>query len=146
MGGLGWDEIADRFSDALNWWVATAGPGGPHAVPVWGVVVGERFALYGEPEAVRARNLAVDPRVVLHLESGSDVLIVHGTARDAGPAGGRADVNAAFAAKYARDSDAEYLPDAPSNDGSRLWVVTPTRAMAWRLVASPEWQTRRWHA
>jgi hypothetical protein len=134
-------EIARRFAAAASWWVATTGPDGPHTVPVWGVVIDDGLVVYGDPGSVRARNLAADPRVVVHLEDASDVLIVHGTARDGGPAGARADVNAAFAAKYAHPDDAEYLPDAAGNAGSRLWVVTPSRAVAWRVVPSAEWET-----
>lgn len=143
---LSWDEIARRFTAARNWWVVTAGGGGPHAVPVWGVVLDGSFVLYGEPGSVRARNLAADPRLVLHLESGDDVLVVHGVAHDAGPAGGRDVVNRQFARKYTAHDDAEYLPDAPANAGSRLWSVAPSRAIAWRLAPSPQWTTRRWTA
>lgn len=143
---LPWEEISRRFVAARNWWVVTSGSGGPHAVPVWGIVLDGAFVLYGETGSVRGRNLAGDPRVVLHLESGDDVLVVHGTAHDVGAAGGREVVNREFARKYTAHGDAEYLPDAPANAGSRLWEVTPVRALAWRVVPSPEWTTRRWRA
>ena len=146
MGLLAWAEIAARFDDAANWWVATTGPAGPHAVPVWGVVVADVLTFYGAPDAVRSRNLASDPRLVLHLESASDVLILHGTAAAVGPAGGDAAVNAAYAAKYADPSDLEYLPDAPANETSLLFAVTPLRAVAWRLGSSADWDNRRWSA
>ena len=35
---------------------------------------------YSERRTVKARNLAADPRVVVHLESGEDVVVVRGTA------------------------------------------------------------------
>ena len=72
---LTWDEIARRFDAARNWWVATTGPGGPHSVPVWGVVVDGTLLFYGEEVAVRSRNLAADPRMVAHLEDGDAPLI-----------------------------------------------------------------------
>jgi len=143
---LTWDEVAQRFCDAQNWWVATAGSGGPHAVPVWGVVVEGVLCFYGEPTTVRSRNIAADPRVVLHLESGSSVLIVHGTATSGAPAGQDAAVNAAYAAKYTDPTDLEYLPDAPGMSSSLLYTVTPSRAIAWTLGSSDEWQNRRWRA
>ena len=40
--------------------------------------------LYSERRTVKARNLAADPRLVLHLESAEDVVIVRGTAEDLG--------------------------------------------------------------
>jgi hypothetical protein len=146
MAALEWAEVARRFQDAASWWVATTGPAGPHAVPVWGVVVDDVLSFYGGPDAVRSRNLAVDPRLVLHLESASDVLILHGTATVAGPAGGDPGVNAAYAAKYTDPTDLEYLPDAPANEAAWRFAVTPVRAVAWRLGSSVEWENRRWSA
>jgi hypothetical protein len=143
---LTWDEVARRFAAAQCWWVATAGEGGPHAVPVWGVVVDGVLHFYGEATAVRSRNLVADPRLVLHLESGSSVLIVHGTATAGGPAGEVPAVAAAYAAKYTDPTDLEYLPDAPGMAGALLWTVDPARAVAWELGTSQEWENRRWRA
>lgn len=55
-----------------------------------------------ERGTVRARNLAADPRAVLHLEGGEDVLIVRGTAEDLGTPAQVPLVVAALAAKYTR--------------------------------------------
>jgi len=38
---------------------------------VWGVVIEDTLYLYGERRTVKARNLAADPRLVVHLESGT---------------------------------------------------------------------------
>jgi hypothetical protein len=146
MSALGWDEIERRFSDAQNWWVATSGDAGPHAVPVWGVVVDGALHFYSEDSTVRSRNLAGDERLVLHLESGSDVLILHGTATRGDAAGAHPAINAAYAAKYADPTDLEFLPDAEGMQGARLWTVSPERAIAWRLGSSEEWDNRRWTA
>jgi hypothetical protein len=144
VGVLAWDEIESRFQAAPNWWVATTGPAGPHSVPVWGVVVGGVLSFYGAPDAVRSQNLAADPRLVLHLESASDVLLLHGTADVAGAAGGDPAVNAAYAVKYAAPDDLEYLPDAPANERALRYAVEPLRAVAWLLDGSSEWNNRRW--
>jgi len=143
---LTWVEVADRFSAAPTWWVATVGPAGPHAVPVWGVLVRGALHFYGEPSAVRSRNIATDPRIVVHLESGSSVLILHGAATVGGRAGGDADVCAAYAAKYADPSDVAYLPDALGMESALLFTVAPTRAIAWQLGTSDDVEPRRWHA
>ena len=82
---LSWPEVAARLAAARNYWLSTTTPSGaPHAAPVWGVVTGGTLYLYSERSTVKARNLAADPRVVVHLESGDDVVIVRGTAEDAG--------------------------------------------------------------
>jgi len=145
MAALEWDEIVERFGAAQNWWVATTGVGGPHSVPVWGVVVDGVLHFYGEPRAVRSRNLAADPRLVLHLESGSEVLIVHGGVAIGPPAGQVPAITAAYAAKYTDPSDLEYLPDAPGMAAALLFTVSPTRAIAWDLGGSEGMANRRWN-
>jgi hypothetical protein len=143
---LTWDEVAARFLAAPNWWVATAGAAGPHAVPVWGVVVRGALHFYGEPSAVRSRNIATDPRIVVHLESGSSVLILHGAATVGGRAGDDGDVCAAYAAKYTDPSDLAYLPDASGMESALLFAVAPTRAIAWQLGTADDLEPRRWRA
>jgi hypothetical protein len=124
--------------------VSTGGPDGPHAVPVWGVHAVGVLAFYGEPSSVRSRNLAADPRVLLHLESGSDVLIVHATAHDVGTPDQHPKACEAYAAKYTDPSDLQYLPDAVGMAGVRMWAVTPERALGWRLDGGDGLETRRW--
>lgn len=58
--------------------------GSPHAAPVWGVVTDDVLYLYTERRTLKSRNLAADPRVVVHLEDAEDVVIVRGTAEDLG--------------------------------------------------------------
>lgn len=144
MTDLGWDEIAARFHAAPSWWVATTGDDGPHAAPVWGVHVVGLLAFYGEPGSKRSRNLAADPRLVLHLESADDVLILHGTARDVGGPEQHPKACTAYAEKYTHPTDLQYLPDRL--EGVRFWAVAPQRALAWRLDGSGEMAVRRWRA
>ena len=146
-GTLEWDEVAARFTAAANWWVATSSPdGGPHVVPVWGVALDGVLAFYGEPSSRRSRNLAADPRVVLHLESGSDVLIVHALAHDVGQARTHPRACALYAAKYTDPTDRQWLPDADGMEDVNLWRVEPQKAMTWSLYGEDSLQTRRWTA
>ena len=116
--------------------------GAPHAAPVWGVVIGGTLYLYSERRTVKARNLAADPRVVVHLESGEDVVIVRGTAEDVGTPGQVPEVVAALSAKYTGEEDRQYLPDAdPAFDV--VYAIRPRSAMMWRL-ADYEGSQRRW--
>ena len=115
--------------------------GAPHAAPVWGVVAGQTLYLYSERGTVKARNLAVDPRVVVHLESGDDVVIVRGTAEDLGAPGQLPEVVAALSAKYTGEGDQQYLPDAdPAFDV--IYAVRPQSAMMWRLADYEDSQCR----
>jgi Pyridoxamine 5'-phosphate oxidase len=140
-----WNDVSARLSAARNYWLGSTTPSGaPHAAPVWGVVTGGTLYLYSERSTVKARNLAADPRVVVHLESAEDVLIVRGLAEDLGTPAQVPSVVAALAAKYSRPDDQQYLPSAdPGFDV--VYAIRPQSAMAWRLddyVASK----RRWSA
>ena len=146
MAALEWDEIVERFGAAQNWWVSTSSSdAGPQAVPVWGVALDGVLAFYGEATSRRSRNLTADPRMVLHLESGSEVLIVHGGVAIGPPAGQVPAITAAYAAKYTDPSDLEYLPDAPGMAAALLFTVAPMRAIAWDLGGSEGMANRRWN-
>lgn len=140
---LSWAEVAARLAPARNYWVFTTTPSGaPYAAPVWGVVTGGTLYLYSERHTVKARNLATDPRVVVHLESGEDVVMVRGTAADLGAPGQVPDVVAALSEKYDGEGDRQYLPEAdPAFDV--VYALRPQSAMTWRL-ADYEGSQRRW--
>ena len=140
---LCWPEVAARLAAARTYWLSTTVPGGaPHAAPVWGLVIESTLYLYSERRTRKARNLAVDPRLVVHLESGDDVVIVHGTAEDLGHPAQVPDVVTALAAKYTSQADQRYLPDADP-DFDVIYAVRPRSAMMWRL-ADYEASQRRW--
>ena len=80
-----WVEIADRLAPSRNYWLGTCDPSGaPHAVPVWGAVLSNDLYLYTARGTVKARHVAANPEVVVHLESAEDVVIVNGTVEDLG--------------------------------------------------------------
>ena len=138
-----WAEVAERLSAARTYWLGTPTvSGAPHAAPVWGVVTGGTLYPYSERSTVKARNLAVDPRVVIHLESGEDVLIVRGTANDLGTPAQVPDVVAALSAKYTGQGDRQYLPGADA-EFAVVYAISPQSATMWRL-ADYEASQRRW--
>lgn len=76
---LDWNWAVERLRDAPNYWVCTTtASGAPHAMPVWAVWVDEAVCFSTGVESVKARNPARDPRVVIHLESGDEAVILHG--------------------------------------------------------------------
>ena len=78
---LDWPVERARLATARSYWIGTTTPGGrPHAMPVWGVVEGDRVCFGTDRGSRKARNLAACPAVVVHLPSGDDTLIVEGTA------------------------------------------------------------------
>ena len=144
---LTWADVVARLAPARTYWLgSTTASGAPHAAPVWGVIIGETLHLYTERSTVKARNLAADPRLVVHLESGEDVLIVRGRAEDVGGPGSVPGFAAALAAKYTRPGDAQYQTSADP-DFDVVYAVRPQSAMAWRLDdfdgSQQRWQVHR---
>ena len=122
---LPWSHVDQRLRDAPNYWLATAGPTGvPHATPVWGVWVDGALYFDGPPTTRWARNLAANPRLTVHLESGEDVVIIEGVAEDLVTDDGLAErIVSAWNAKYGR------LAPEPSTTG--LFRLRPNTARAW---------------
>ena len=82
-GLIDWEPIAARFAASKNYWIGTASKSGkPHAMPVWGVWLGDRFAFSTSPASRKARNLRANPRVAVHLEDGDAVIALEGRARE----------------------------------------------------------------
>ncbi len=140
-----WGEVVARFDAARNAWFGTVDPaGGPHAVPIWTASVDEVLYVFGERRSVKFRNIAVNPHVVVHLESGDEVVIVRGSAYDVGIPAQAPDVVAAFAAKYTDPDDEQWLPDVdPSVDV--VARISPSVALLW---SSGDYfgTQRRWRA
>ncbi len=125
-GMLPWAWAEERLVPAHNYWVVTAGP---HTTPVWGLWRDGSFVFSCSPTSRKARRLAEDPRIVVHLESGEEVVIVEGVADQVEPA---PDLLADYAAKY-----------APVEAIVGNWyVVRPRRAFAWQESTFPKSPTR----
>jgi PPOX class probable F420-dependent enzyme len=76
---LPWSWAEEQLTQARNYWICTTrGDGRPHAVPVWGVWFEGAVWFGTNPSSTKGRNMARDPRVVVHLESGDDVVILEG--------------------------------------------------------------------
>lgn len=119
-----WATAIARLEPARNYWVGTVRPDGrPHAVPVWGVLVDGVLYHGGGGDTRKARNLAANPAMVVHTESGDEVVIVEGVAKrmDAGvaDAGLLEHIDDAYEAKYGM------------RHGTPVWALRPTVAFAW---------------
>lgn len=126
-----WEHVETRLSGALNYWLCSVEPGGsPHAVPKWGVWVEGKLYFDGSPETRHSRNIARDPRVNVHLESGDDVVILRGEARAAGkpPAQLAEKIAAAYREKYRAQN---YAPEPNQWDDGGLYEMTPKTVLAW---------------
>jgi hypothetical protein len=80
-GTLPWGHVVTRLETATNYWIATANlESKPHSVPVMGAWVSDTLYFGGGPEVLWARNLSTNPQIAVHLESGSEAVILEGTA------------------------------------------------------------------
>jgi nitroimidazol reductase NimA-like FMN-containing flavoprotein (pyridoxamine 5'-phosphate oxidase superfamily) len=142
-GVLEWSWAVERLEPALNYWFATTRPDGrPHAMPAWAVWLDDTLYFEGSPLTRRARNIAENPAVVIHLESGDDVVILEGEAREVGKPERRLAerLSAAFTAKYAA-TRYEYRPPPEQWDRGGLWAMRPQVAFGWSDFPS---DTTRW--
>jgi nitroimidazol reductase NimA-like FMN-containing flavoprotein (pyridoxamine 5'-phosphate oxidase superfamily) len=129
-GLLDWSWAVERLTTARNYWFCTTRPDGrPHAMPAWAAWVDGALYFDGSPETRRGRNLAENPNIVVHLESGDEVVVLEGQAvYSPGPERALAEkLAAALAAKYAPTY--EPSPDTWAEGG--LWHLKPTTAFGW---------------
>lgn len=130
-GMLEWAWAVERLAASRTYWIATAKPdAAPHAAPVWGLWLDDAVVFSTAPESRKGRNLAHDPRVVIHLESGDEVVIIEGEAERIALDANIAD---AYEAKYA------FRPEEPGG----IWLkVAPRVAYAWLEADYPRTATR----
>jgi PPOX class probable F420-dependent enzyme len=137
QGMIAWHVAHQRLRKSRNYWVATTRRDRrPHVMPVWGVWVGGKLYFSTHRRSRKARNLTANPAVVVHLESGDDVVIVEGMAREVTAKAALAPVDNAYFAKYKM-----HLSDIPA--GSGIYAVEPRVAFAWRERDFPA-STTRW--
>ena len=131
-----WEELRGWAEGARNYWVVTAGADGhPHAMPVWGLWLDDRFLFSTDPGSRKGRNMAANPEVVVHLESGDDVLVVEGTAERVTDAG----LLARMVDLYERKYDIRIETGDP---GMGVYLVLPRVAFGWREQSFQDSATR----
>jgi len=76
-GTLKWPDVGKQLADSRNYWIcSTRADGRPHAMPVWGFRC-DGHVLFGTGRTtLKAKNIGRNPNVVVHLESGDDVVIL----------------------------------------------------------------------
>ena len=80
-GLLSWRWAADRLRRSHNYWIITTRPdSAPHAMPVWGIWLDDRFYFSTGRDSRKARNLENNPRCVVCNELAEAAVIVEGTA------------------------------------------------------------------
>jgi PPOX class probable F420-dependent enzyme len=125
-GLVPWSDAEAKLERARNYWVGTTRPdGSPHAMPVWGLWLEGALFFSSGSTSRKSRNLAVDPRIVVHLESGDDVVVIEGFAQRVTDDDELRRVAALYSAKY----DFAFDPTGPGD--YPVFRVRPRRAYAW---------------
>jgi hypothetical protein len=134
-----WTASVERLRTAEAYWLATTGPdGAPHVVPIWGVLVdGDLFLETGGADTAKARHLAINPAVAVHLDGTNDTLIVHGRAIPCRPDPALAtSLVEAMRIKYRG-----YSPGPTDWDGGGLHRLEPRVMLAWRdMPTATRWR------
>ena len=126
-----WSWVVECMSDARNYWVATnRADSSPHLSPVWGVWNDDAFHFFTDEDSLKARNIRRDPRAVVHLESGDEVVIMEGTLEFAVAT---PELVSAYESKYGIS-----LGDEPEG----LYRLELTKALAWLESDFPKTATR----
>lgn len=123
---LTWDWVDRQMQEAHNYWVCTVcADGRPHSVPVWGAWVDGVLYFGTDRQAVKARNIARDSRVVVHLGSGDETVIFEGHAELAQVSDEQLKrITQRYIEKYKLD------PELADSDDLLLCLI-PSKVMAW---------------
>lgn len=134
---LDWPELERRLTASRNYWVCTTRPDGrPHAMPVWGLWFEGALWFSTDPASRKARNLERQPAVVVHLESGDEVVVVEGSAQRF-PAESLPDGWLdAYEEKYG------FRPD-PADEQGCFYRVPPVKLLSWDEADYPSSASRR---
>ncbi len=120
-----WSDVEQQLRTSRNYWICTSRPDGrPHAAPVWGVWISGRVYFSTSPASRKAKNIAANSRMVVHLESGEDAVIIEGTARNAT---GREEL-----AALDKEYEAKYKITVSGHPDSMIFAVEPHKVLAWR--------------
>lgn len=124
-GLLEWNWAEAQLEKARNYWVATTRPDGrPHVMPVWGFWVEHQFCFGTHSQTRKARNIAVNPAITVHLESGDEVVILEGNAAEISDKAWLKKLDPVCQKKYGMPL---YTPE-----GSVIYVMRPRVAFGWR--------------
>lgn len=133
---LPWSWLSRQMAESRNYWICSTRPDGrPHAVPVWGVWVDDALYFGTDPQSRKGKNLAANPAVAVHLESGDEVVIIEGRVEPLTDTGLMPRLDEAYEAKY-------QLKLSEAGGEASILMVRPKIALAWLERDFPNTATR----
>jgi len=140
---LPWSHAEERLSESRNYWICTTRPDGrAHSIPVWGIWVEGAFYFGTDRSSCKARNLARNPAVSMHLESGDDVVILEGVAQEVPGVIETAKRDKALFSKLDAASRSKYKMPLMIVPDSVIYRVQPRVVLAWTEKDFPNNATR----
>jgi len=118
-----WSDVRGWLEQTKVFWIGTTWPDGrPHANPIWGAWVDDKFFFDGSPKTRWGRNLAANPGIVVHIESGEVAVMIEGSVEEVVP---DQELHKKIVASYRSRYD--YAPE----EGALMYAATPKVAFAW---------------
>ena len=128
---LPWSWAVDLLNRCRNPVLSTVRPDGrPHAMPLWGLWLGDVYCFSTAITSVKSENLKVNPACVITADDGDDAVILEGRAEIAPLPEG---FTAAYKQKYG-----ETIEEGP------IWILRPTVAFAFQATEAFAKTATRW--
>jgi hypothetical protein len=136
-GTMKWDDVRKQLAGSKNYWICTTREDGrPHAMPVWGFWMDDHVIFGTGRDTVKARNILRSPKIVVHLESGDDVVILECTAAELDL------TDSEMRARLDRASRVKYKMPLMVVPESVTFRAKPKVVLAWREKDFPKSATR----
>jgi hypothetical protein len=127
---LPWSWAQQRLTAAHAYRIATTRPDGrPHCRPVWGVWLPDGF--WFSTGSLARHNLIANPQITVHLDSGTEVVIVEGVAAAVAGVDGLEAFLADYNTKYGWDAFATADGVADSSGGGRAGLPGAAACGLW---------------
>jgi general stress protein 26 len=135
-GLLPWSWAEERLVASRNYWIVSADPEGrPHAMPVWGLWLDKAVWFSSDRASRKARNIAGRSGIVVHLESGDEVVVVEGVAEEVTERAALEPFARAYQEKYGFGMDLDQ-PIGP------VYRVRPRAVLGWLEKEFPSTASR----
>ncbi|KXK14947.1 MAG: pyridoxamine 5'-phosphate oxidase-related FMN- binding protein [Chloroflexi bacterium OLB15] len=139
-GLMDWSWAEEQLGKARNYWICTASADGtPDAAPVWAVWLEGALYFGIGARSRKARNFRHNPNnVIVHLESGDDVVIMRGAVTEMHDAALFVRIAKLYAEKYAfNPGEGDQTPEAAG-----FWAFKPASGLTWLEKDFPNTATR----
>lgn len=136
-GMMTWAWAEEQLVKSRNYWIVTSSLAGkPHAAPVWGVWLAGKLFFGSGDTSRKVRNFKRNPNVVMHLESGDNVVTLEGTIAEMRDHEHYLQIAELYAAKY------DFNPASEPTDSPMFYAFIPRVGLTWLEESFPKTATR----